>query len=258
MACHRHRSPSEANIALSSCTVLWQCSMNMPPQSRNCMVRVTLPPGRRRYTSLRPFSPCRNVSSAAIAGRGSGLLQSGCGSGGPNRRHHSVGSRLSRVPTPAPRKPGQSRALSVGPLFGLYAPWAGLTASSRWRMRPDRQLTTAAGAAAKRERICSAATGMLERSGFGIITCRHLLLTSGVAGLRTMRNSSKLCQRKDRSTCRQARQRYERSLAWLLPSLCSATFTIQTLIANVVAGEINDPVVALGDALLIGNRLHNG
>jgi hypothetical protein len=29
--------------------------MNIPPQSRNCMVRVTLPDGRRRYTSLRPF-----------------------------------------------------------------------------------------------------------------------------------------------------------------------------------------------------------
>src|ERR1051325_364441 len=24
------------SMALSSCMVLWQCSMNMPPQSRNC------------------------------------------------------------------------------------------------------------------------------------------------------------------------------------------------------------------------------
>src|ERR1051325_4874729 len=45
-----------SSIALSSCTVLWQCSMNMPPQSRNCSVRVTDPPGRSRQTSLRPFS----------------------------------------------------------------------------------------------------------------------------------------------------------------------------------------------------------
>src|ERR1051326_2858108 len=44
------------SMALSSCTVLWQCSMNIPPQSRNCNVIVTLPAGRRRYTSLRPFS----------------------------------------------------------------------------------------------------------------------------------------------------------------------------------------------------------
>src|SRR5438309_2963718 len=36
------------SIALSSCMVLWQCSMNMPPQSRNCILRVTEPLSRRR------------------------------------------------------------------------------------------------------------------------------------------------------------------------------------------------------------------
>src|SRR5260221_432280 len=37
-----------SSMALSSCKVLWQCSMNIPPKSRNCMVRVTLPSRRRR------------------------------------------------------------------------------------------------------------------------------------------------------------------------------------------------------------------
>src|ERR1700719_1308291 len=36
------------SMALSSCMVLWQCSMNMPPQSRNCILRVTEPLSRRR------------------------------------------------------------------------------------------------------------------------------------------------------------------------------------------------------------------
>jgi len=35
-----------SSMALSSWTVLWQCSMNIPPQSRNCIVMVMLPPGR--------------------------------------------------------------------------------------------------------------------------------------------------------------------------------------------------------------------
>src|SRR5215472_3133026 len=36
------------NMALSSCMVLWQCSMNMPPQSRNCIRMTTVPLGRKR------------------------------------------------------------------------------------------------------------------------------------------------------------------------------------------------------------------
>src|SRR5579864_274893 len=39
-----HRS----NMALSSCMVLWQCSMNIPPQSRNCILMTTFPFTRRR------------------------------------------------------------------------------------------------------------------------------------------------------------------------------------------------------------------
>src|SRR5579864_4120900 len=44
------------SMALSSCMVLWQCSMNIPPQSRNCILITTVPLGRSRYTSLRPLS----------------------------------------------------------------------------------------------------------------------------------------------------------------------------------------------------------
>src|SRR5512140_636032 len=56
-------SSQRRSMALSSCTVLWQCSMNIPPQSRNCMVILTLPPGRSRYTSLRPFSQAGTLAA---------------------------------------------------------------------------------------------------------------------------------------------------------------------------------------------------
>jgi len=63
------------NMALSSWTVLWQCSMYMPPQSRNCMVKVTLPPRTQTIHVLAALLPRRHVAGFARCGPGSDLLK---------------------------------------------------------------------------------------------------------------------------------------------------------------------------------------
>ena len=62
-------SSQRSSIELSSCVVLWQCSMNMPPQSRNCSEIVTLPSGRSRKTSFRPRSQSGTLLALPLRAR---------------------------------------------------------------------------------------------------------------------------------------------------------------------------------------------
>ena len=55
---------------------------------------------------------------------------------------------------------------------------------------------------------------------------------------------------------RRERAAIVRSSAGFLPFLCSHRFTIQTLSPMLYCGEVDDPVIALGDALLVERGKH--
>src|SRR5438270_7153985 len=73
----------------------------------------------------------------------------------------------------------------------------------------------------------SRTTGIFERSGFGII-CAGIWLRSGLGGLLVMRNSRILPTHGSEDLPANA-SAIERSAAGFLPSVCSQTFTSQTL-----------------------------
>ena len=97
------------------------------------------------------------------------------------------------------------------------------------------------------------ATGMLDRSGFGINDGRHLALI----GLGRITHDAELQELADAGIGglpgKRLRQR-EILRPVFLPSWCSHRFTIQHFVADAVSGEVNHDVISFGDALLIQLR----
>ena len=153
--------------------------------------------------------------------------------------------QISRVPNLGAAETRPKSAVEHAAVVGLDAP------------RADRTTVTGSlvvwlAPRAELERARRAPPGCSTGRGSGSCAA-GTWLTSGVAGLRTMRNSRNLpTQGSDELP--ESASASVRSSAGLLPSWCSARFTIQTLSPDAVAREVDDDVVALGDALLVELR----
>ena len=158
------------SIALSSCVVLWQCSMNMPPQSRNCIVIVTAAARAQPVDVLAAPSPTPARWRRCRCAPGSAPPRSGCGSGDPSRRRRSSGSRPRACRISAPPRCGRSRRPACRPPFGARCPT---------RRRPTYAGSKVVWSAPRpNSNVARArATGIRERSGFGISVAGTWLLS---------------------------------------------------------------------------------
>ena len=216
-----------SSMALSSCTVLWQCSMNIPPQSRNCMRDGDAAARAQAIDVLAALLPRRHVARVCRCGRGSGPPRSGCGSGDPSRRRRFSGSRSRACRTSAPPRPGRSRRASMSPPSVLmpHGPTNAVIGSLLVCLAPSPELED------PRRAPPGSSTDPGSGSGRRAPGSRR-----AAAGLRTMRNS------RNRPTqgsgdLPDSASASVRSFAGLLPSWCSARFTIQTLSARCCSGR---------------------
>ena len=208
------------------------------------MVRVTLPPGRRRYTSLRPCSHAGTLLRCRC-GPGSGLLQSGCGSGGPSRRRRSCSVQTSRVPNLGAAETRPKSALQHVPPSVLMPQGPSDTSAGSLPVR-------LACAAAELERPFARPPECWTDPGSGS-SRRAPGSGQAVAGSRTMRNSRNF-PTQGSADLPDKRLGQRRSAARLLAVLVLAQVHHPDFVANAVAGEVDDDVVALGDALLVELR----